>query len=108
MSKEFPDLKIHSGEGDLSHVLVLFVIVNWFQLREVFHNLSDFGCIVPVLGTFGAHVSRLSTAEAKSLLHAFLAFFSGKFPSFDYVYIHGVRVTSFDGWRRSGRIDERV
>ena len=57
--------------------------------------MSDLGCVVLVLGTFGAHVSRLLAVEAKSLLHAFLAFFSGKSPNFDYVYIHGVRITSF-------------
>ena len=97
MSKEFPDLKIHGREGDISHILVFFIIVNGFQPREVFHNLSDFGCPIFVFGTFGAHVSRLPTVEAKSFLHAFLAFFSSKFSDFDNVYVHSVRVMSFGG-----------
>ena len=42
-------------------------------------------------------MSGLPTAEAKPLLHTLLAFFSGKFPDFDNVHIHGVGVVSFGG-----------
>ena len=95
--KEFPDLKIHGGEGDLSHILVFFVIIYGFQLLEVFHDLSDFGCAIFVLGAFGTHVSRLSAAEAEPLLHTFLTFFGSEFSNFDDVYVHGIGVTSFGG-----------
>ena len=30
MSREFPNLKIHGGEGDSSYVLIVFIVVNWF------------------------------------------------------------------------------
>ena len=59
--------------------------------------MPDFGCSIFILGTFGAHVSRLSAAEAESFLHAFLAFLGREFPYFDDVYVHGVGVTSFGG-----------
>ena len=97
MSKEFPDLKIHGREGDLPHILVFFVVIDRFQLWEVFYNLPDFGCSIFILGTFGAHMSRLSAAEAESFLHAFLAFLGREFPYFDDIYVHGVGVTSFGG-----------
>ena len=97
MLKEFPDLKIHGREGAPSHILIFFVIINGFQLRQVFYNLLDFGCPIFVLGTFGAHVSVLSAAEAESLLHTFLAFFSSKFSNFNDIYVHGAGVTSFGG-----------
>ena len=97
MSKEFPDLKIHSQEGDLPHILVFFIIVNRFQLWKVFHDLSDFGCTILVLGAFGAHMPGLPTTEAESFLHGFLAFFSHKLSYFDDVHIHGVWVSSFGG-----------
>ena len=102
MSKEFPDLKIHDREGDPSYILIFFIIVNRFQLQEVFYDLLDFGCPLFILGAFGTHMSRLSAAEAESFLHTLLVFFGRKFPDFDDVYIHGVGVTGF------GRSGERM
>ena len=42
-------------------------------------------------------MSRLSTAEAESFLHAFLVFLGREFSYFDDIYVHGVGVTSFSG-----------
>ena len=55
------------------------------------------GAPILVLGTFGAHGSWLSAAEAESFLHTFLAFFSCEFSYFDDVYVHGVGVTGLGG-----------
>ena len=93
----FPDLQIHGREGDLSHILIFFVIVNGFQHGEIFDNLLDFWCLIFVFGAFGAHMSGLSATEAESFLHTFLAFFGSKFSSFDDVHIHGVWVSGLGG-----------
>ena len=42
-------------------------------------------------------MSRLSTAEAESFLHAFLVFFGREFSYLDDIYVHGVGVTSLGG-----------
>ena len=97
MLEEFPDLKIHGREGDPFHILVFFVVVDRFQLREVFYNLPDFRWSVFILGTFGAHMSRLSAVEAESFLHALLAFLGHELSYFDDIYVHGVGITSFGG-----------
>ena len=33
-SKEFPDLKIHSGEGDFPHILMVFIIITGSSLGK--------------------------------------------------------------------------
>ena len=42
-------------------------------------------------------MSGFLASEAKSFLHALLAFFGGEFSDFDDTYVHGVGVSGFGG-----------
>ena len=95
MSKEFPYLKIHSGERNLPHILVVFIIIDWFQLRQVFDNLLNFRGVLLEVGTFGAQMSRFVAVEAKSFLDAFLVFLGGEFSDLDNINVHGIRISGF-------------
>ena len=92
-------LKIQRFERNLSHYLVLFIVVYLLQLGKFF--AADFLHLgVPFLGkgcTGGAGVSRFSATEAEFLLDAMFVFFWGKLGDLDSVNDHSIRIVGFGG-----------
>ena len=91
-------LKIQRFERNLSYHHLLFIIVDFLKLGQLF--AANFLYLLVALlskgGARGTEMAGFSAAEAEFLLNAALAFFWGKLGDFDSINDHGVGVVGLD------------
>ena len=90
-------LKIQRFERNFSYHLLLLIVIDLFQLRQLFAAYFLY-LLVAFLGEGGASgtkVAGFSAAEAEFLFDTALAFFWSELRDLDRVYDHGVGVVGF-------------
>ena len=103
-------LKIQGFKRNLSYHLLLLIVIDLFQLRQLFAAYFLY-LLVPLLsegGACGTEVARFLAAKAEFLFNAAFAFFWSELRDLDRVYDHGVRVMGFGVGGGEGRSDGKT